>query len=651
MSHTETEPGTVPEAMGARGLVPMPEVVKRIFTKFPLHVWPFAQSYDDYVEPKQLVLYIAPTRPGEWASMDPVSLRWQIEFYVRGAPCKCVPLQDPYWAPSGSMPFLQLPFDASSHSSPEAAELIPESELMHYLDNYYPHARLELDEEDTIWPDKAAEAESLVWHNLLSGRLMAGALLLCLRAGVFAGQPEKKPMLRTLLGNALPGEVTFEQLALGRVETLSSAGASPSSLRAVYGSDCSADPRNPLSVAPGYTIDFHGIVGGTSQHAAPDPGAPDVPSATRRVDQDRILLQAMDALQSVATRLAVDVDAQSGEGWMLGARHATSLDCLLFAALYSILHIPADSLDVHGPLHGTIQRSPSLRAYVRRIQALLPAVDMAIPDWGKDVLAVFVGQPFDIIKVRMQTAPPGTYSGVLGCISSIVKTEGPLAFYKGTTLPLLGVGACVSIQFGVAQHCKRFFHARNTEQRGKSAAHLSSLQLYMSGAAAGIANSVLASPIEQVRIRLQTQTNNVYRGPFACLKQVCAKGGIAGVYRGFFPTLFREAHGMGIYADGVEHRSQLPHSTPLLAGAAAGFVLWIMVYPIDVIKSYMQTDALVPSQRRYRNSVDVIRAIYNTSGVNGFFRGLTPTLIRAPFANGATFLAFEIALHELDKMK
>lgn len=31
---------------------------------------------------------------------------------------------------------------------------------------------------------------------------------------------------------------------------------------------------------------------------------------------------------------------------------------------------------------------------------------------------------------RMQTAPKGTYNGMLHCAGGILKNEGPLAFYK-----------------------------------------------------------------------------------------------------------------------------------------------------------------------------------------------------------------------------
>ena len=39
-------------------------------------------------------------------------------------------------------------------------------------------------------------------------------------------------------------------------------------------------------------------------------------------------------------------------------------------------------------------------------------------------------------KQRMQTAPAGTYKGMLDCATGILKNEGPLAFYKVWCAPV-----------------------------------------------------------------------------------------------------------------------------------------------------------------------------------------------------------------------
>jgi solute carrier family 25 carnitine/acylcarnitine transporter 20/29 len=103
----------------------------------------------------------------------------------------------------------------------------------------------------------------------------------------------------------------------------------------------------------------------------------------------------------------------------------------------------------------------------------------------------------------MQTAPPGTYSGFLDCGTRLLKHEGPLAFYKGTLTPLLGVGACVSIQFAASERTKRYFMGQNKERGvgGPNGAVLAGSQLALAGVAAGLANSVISGPVEHIRIR------------------------------------------------------------------------------------------------------------------------------------------------------
>ena len=85
-----------------------------------------------------------------------------------------------------------------------------------------------------------------------------------------------------------------------------------------------------------------------------------------------------------------------------------------------------------------------------------------------------------------------------------------------------------------------------------------------------------------------------------------------------------------------------------------------MIYPIDVVKSCLQTDPVDPKLRQFRGMTDATRQLYANGGIGAFFRGLGPTIMRvcgraagtrltpqAPFANAATFLAFELAMYEL----
>jgi len=77
---------------------------------------------------------------------------------------------------------------------------------------------------------------------------------------------------------------------------------------------------------------------------------------------------------------------------------------------------------------------------------------------------VLSGQPFDIVKVRMQSG--NNNQGALTIFKNIIANEGGIfSLWKGTLSPLLGVGGAVSIQFGVNENVKKFFNSYNQGKR------------------------------------------------------------------------------------------------------------------------------------------------------------------------------------------
>jgi len=265
-----------------------------------------------------------------------------------------------------------------------------------------------------------------------------------------------------------------------------------------------------------------------------------------------------------------------------------------------------------------------------------------------------VGQPFDTVKVRLQSS--NLYNGTADAARRIAKDEGLKGFYKGTLTPLIGVGACVSIQFGVFEGMRRWYHQRHA--RAGQSTQLSSKEFYISGAMAGLISSFVSCPVEHIRIRLQTQVGvaKLFYGPIDCTRKIVAQGGITRLFRGQTPTMIRDAHGMGMYFLAYEAcvdadirrnhvaRDQIPGFRLCGYGAVAGFAMWIAAYPIDVVKSRMQTDALEVSQQRYRSTWNCITKILQVNGWRGFLRGFTPVLLRAGPVNAATFVTFETAL-------
>ena len=170
-------------------------------------------------------------------------------------------------------------------------------------------------------------------------------------------------------------------------------------------------------------------------------------------------------------------------------------------------------------------------------------------------------------------------------------------------------------------------------------------------------------PIEHIRTRLQVQTASAggkpqYAGPIDCIKKIYSAHGISGIYKGQVPTLIREFNAYGIYFLVYESlvnnaltttnrtRDQMGSLEVCQYGAAAGMAIWLTTYPIDIIKSKIQTDGFGSAQK-YHGTLDCVRKTMAAEGVRGFFRGITPCLLRAAPANAATFVGFEMAMRAL----
>lgn len=280
------------------------------------------------------------------------------------------------------------------------------------------------------------------------------------------------------------------------------------------------------------------------------------------------------------------------------------------------------------------------------------SVDNSIERKVKDITAGFVGgatqvligQPFDLIKVRLQTSDSST----LKIINSVVKNEGILAFYKGTLPPLIGVGACVSLQFYGFHETKRYFLQKNKSDK------LTSSQTYIAGAMAGIVNTPITTPVEQLRILSQSSTEKTLISKL--IRQIYGTNGVRGLFRGSGITLLREIQSYGVWFLSYElliqqviryhnytSRDQISTIELLGSGALAGNLLWLSAYPLDVIKSNVQSDSF--NETKFGgSSLRAIKHIYSGFGIRGFWKGIGPCLLRATPCSAGTFASVELAL-------
>jgi len=264
------------------------------------------------------------------------------------------------------------------------------------------------------------------------------------------------------------------------------------------------------------------------------------------------------------------------------------------------------------------------------------------------VFVVLVGHPFDTVKVRLQTQGTAkVFNGPIDCAVKTLRNEGPLGFYKGLSAPLLCSSIVDAIYFTVNAHAKRTFQESPTKPMPLP-------YYFMSGALAGGLTSVIATPADLVKSRLQIQYRQaahepkLYKGPLHCIYLTVTKEGLGGMYKGLGATIMRDTGSIGTYfgtyeicrrllSGGARPDKEYSMGTMFVSGGIAGVVAWGVTYPADVVKSKMQTQALGQSESVWKFFSKVLQ----TEGIPGFYRGFLPCVIRAFPANALCFLGFE----------
>lgn len=282
------------------------------------------------------------------------------------------------------------------------------------------------------------------------------------------------------------------------------------------------------------------------------------------------------------------------------------------------------------------------------------------------VFAVVVGHPFDLVKVRLQTAEKGIYSGALDVVRKTIAKDGARGLYAGVSAPLVGVTPMFAVSFWGYDMGKKLVEATTTVPVKNNTPQYSIGQVSAAGAFSAVPMTLITAPFERVKVLLQIQGQKQlapgekpkYAGGVDVVRQLYKEGGIKSVFRGSAMTLARDSPGSAAYFATYEYikRSMSPKdadgnatgelslSAVLVAGASAGVAMWIPVFPVDTIKSRLQSAAGNPTIG------GTIREVYGRGGIKAFFPGFGPALARAVPANAATFLGVELAHKAMNNM-
>ncbi|XP_071452516.1 mitochondrial ornithine transporter 1 [Hetaerina americana] len=284
------------------------------------------------------------------------------------------------------------------------------------------------------------------------------------------------------------------------------------------------------------------------------------------------------------------------------------------------------------------------------------------------VASVYVGQPLDTVKVKMQ-AFPQLYTGMVDCFKRTLTHEGiARGLYAGTVPAVAANVAENSVLFAGYGACQKVI----ASAMFKKTEELSIFGNAIAGCLAAFFSSFTLCPTELVKCRLQAlnEVNAAKRsamknlngnaansesgskflkdkiGPFKLTKQILLQEGVPGLFRGLTSTIAREMPGYFFFFGGYEASRQMLAKEgqskddigslkTMLSGGIGGFTFWLVIFPADVIKSRIQvTGSKEPL-------VKVFLEIYRQEGLPALYNGLKPTLVRTVPATAALFLVFE----------
>jgi len=270
---------------------------------------------------------------------------------------------------------------------------------------------------------------------------------------------------------------------------------------------------------------------------------------------------------------------------------------------------------------------------------------------------ILVGHPFDTLKVRQQTG---------SAVPKVDARRGAVSLFRGMGPPLATAGIVNAMVFccygGSGRLWDRCFvdpGAEFSTDRGDRGV----LKSFVSGTATGIFTSLVICPAEHIKCRLQIQPGigvARYCGPTDALKKIFASHGFRGLYRGWIATCSM-GPGLGLYFATYENlkerlrkrleRHNSGHAqlkASILAGGIAGSLSWASIYPIDVIKTRIQTSPLERCPPRMRT---MWKMLVREGGVKALFRGVGVTVFRAFAVNGIIFPVYELVSMQLGEAR
>lgn len=262
--------------------------------------------------------------------------------------------------------------------------------------------------------------------------------------------------------------------------------------------------------------------------------------------------------------------------------------------------------------------------------------------------------PFDTIKVRLQysqSLPKPLFTSTFDAIKKTYQNEGiTKGFYKGLKVPIIGASmeiSCLFFSYNLGQDLLKLYKRRELNDE------LKVFDKLLCGGFSGIFTSIILTPIELVKCKFQVENlKNLNKVncktksiPQITLELFRARG-LKGLWKGHMATTLRECGGsmawfgnyeliIDYFANGEKNYKPKVHEL-ILAGSAAGIGYHCSLFPVDTVKSILQTN-----DRNDLTFLKVVKNIYKTKGILGFYSGIGVTLFKSIITSSVLFISYE----------
>ncbi len=244
-----------------------------------------------------------------------------------------------------------------------------------------------------------------------------------------------------------------------------------------------------------------------------------------------------------------------------------------------------------------------------------------------------VGFPLDTLKVRTQ-----------------LQASPSMALFSGWRVPVATAGAINCANFGVYDSAWRHL-AKDVDDDVDAPSHV----VFAAGACGGFVISPVSTVISRVKV-LQQSCAFPGRGVFDVCRSLVEGGGMRSLWCGFSANFCMECCrgfymlffvGAKRYLGGESKDLALWKRS--LAGAFAGVASWVVVYPLDVVKTAVQ--AQNPQKGERTSTREMALRLYRDGGVGRFYRGLGFTVLRAGPVAGVLLPTFYLTLYFLRQLR